>query len=40
MIPELMYIFDCEVRVKRGILKNVESPSLAFVKEPPGKLLH
>ena len=39
-VPELMDIFDFEVRVKRGILKNVKSPSLAFVKEPPGKLLH
>jgi len=35
-----MDVFDFEVRVKRGILKNVKSPSLAFVKEPPGKLLH
>lgn len=32
--------FDFEVSVKRGSLKNVESPSLAFIKEPPGKLLH
>ena len=35
-----MDIFDFEVRIKRGILKNVDSPSLAFVKEPPGTLLH
>ena len=39
-VPELMDIFDFEVRVKRGIIKHVTSPSLAFVQEPPGKLLH
>jgi hypothetical protein len=39
-VPELMDIFDFEVRVKRGIIKHVKSPSLAFVQEPPGKLLH
>jgi len=39
-VSELMDIFDFEDCIKRGILKHVESPSLAFVKEPPGKLLH
>ena len=39
-VPELMDIFDFEVRVQNGILRRVKYPSVAFVKEPPGKLLH
>ena len=39
-VPELMDIFDFEVRVQKGILRRVKNPSVAFVKEPPEKLLH
>jgi len=39
-VPELMDIFDFEVRVQKGILKRVKIRIVAFVKEPPGKLLH
>jgi len=36
-----MDIFDFEVRVQKGILRpRVKNPSVAFVKEPPEKLLH
>jgi len=39
-VPELMDIFDFEVCVQKGTLEMVKNPSVAFVKEPPGKLLH
>jgi len=39
-VPELMDIFYFEVRVQKGILRRAKNPSVAFVKEPHGKLLH